>query len=70
MIQNNTLVDITNVSPGFSIVICSQENEVYKGRSLCNIDYEGGDRRDTFDIITAESNSKLSTDHSLQTGNT
>ena len=53
---------------GFRIVICSLENEAYEGQSLCNIDHEGGNLLDSFDIITAGSNSKLNKDHSLQTG--
>ena len=54
---------------GFRIVICSLENEAkYEGQLLCNIDHKGGKRKDSFDIITAGSNSKLSKDHSLQTG--
>ena len=50
-------------------MICSPENEAkYEGQLLCNIDHKGGKRDDSFDIITAGSNSKLSKDHSLQTG--
>ena len=52
------------MSLGFSIVICTQEDEKFNGDALCNIGDENEKTLDSFEIVYA---GEKMADHSLQT---
>ena len=53
-----------SMSLGYSIVICTQEEETFNGDALCNIGDENEKTLDSFEIVYA--GDKMA-DHSLET---